>query len=116
VTENLEKLSDEQLEQMLLDASALSGRAAMARVTAVRTILRRRASASSGDAEADARRALELVNATRSPDRQLTQIHPAWVASILTEPEWAPLYVSDEEMRRAAESRASRTNNRRNRR
>jgi hypothetical protein len=31
VTENLEKLSDEQLEQMLLDASVLSGRAAMAR-------------------------------------------------------------------------------------
>jgi hypothetical protein len=84
---------------MLLEASSLPGRAAMARVTAIRTILARRPRPSmSEEEEEEARRALELVNACRGPDRQLTEVHPSWVKSIVADPEWAELYVSDEEM------------------
>jgi hypothetical protein len=51
---------------MLLEASSLPGRAAMARVTAIRTILARRPRPSmSEQEEEEARRALELVNACR---------------------------------------------------
>jgi hypothetical protein len=92
------RLSVEQLEEMLLEASELPGRRALARVTAIRTLLARRPERSPGEEEARAARALELVNATRGPDRQLTEVHPVWVGSILAEPEWAELYVSDEEM------------------
>ena len=90
---------------MLLDATAagVPGRAAMARVTAIRTILRRRAQRRTEQADADAVRALVLVNATRGPDRQLSELHPVDVASVLTDPEWAALVISDEELRRASE-------------
>jgi hypothetical protein len=104
MTDDLDQLSVEQLERMLLEATSegASGRQAMARVTAIRTILRRRPRRApmrpSAEAEENARRALELVNAHRRPDRQLDEIHPTWVASILVEPEWAPLYLSDDEM------------------
>jgi hypothetical protein len=108
VTENLEMLSEEELERMLLDATSrgVPGRAAMARVTAIRTILSRRARRSSDDAERHARRALELVNATRGPDAQLPDLHPADVASVLANGEWASLVVSDDEMRSAQCARA----------
>ena len=101
----LEHLGEDELEQLLLDASSLPGRRALARVTAIRTILKRRGRRPSGEAEARHARALELVNATRGPDRQLTEVHPTWVNSILAEPEWAPLYASDEEIRAATEKR-----------
>ena len=93
-------LSVERLEEMLLEATSqgVAGRAAMARVTAIRTILARRLERQADDAEENARRALEFVNALRGPDDQLTEIHPAWAASIVTEPEWAALYLSAEEM------------------
>jgi hypothetical protein len=98
VTENLAALSEDQLERMLLDASSLPGRAAMARVTAIRTILRRRPQRAVEDVEADARRALELVNAVRGPGDQLTEVHPTWVDSILADSGWAEVYASDDEM------------------
>jgi len=104
VTESLEDLTDEQLEQLLLDATAegVPGRTAMARVTAIRTVLKRRARRATAGAEADAARALELVNACRPRDRQVTEVHPVWVRSILAEPAWAQVYVSDEEMEEMA--------------
>ena len=105
---DLENLSDEQLEQLLLDASSLPGRRALARVTAIRTLLKRRAQPRPDEVEANARRALELVNATRGPDRQLSEVHPTWVGAIVAEPEWAELYVSDDEMRNATTNRRSR--------
>ena len=96
---NLEEMSDDELEGELFAASdQLSGRSALARVTAIRTILTRRAARRPVLDERDARRALELVNATRGPDRQLDAVHPVWVSSILAEPEWAELYASDDEM------------------
>jgi hypothetical protein len=97
-TEDLEQLSVEDLEVMLLDATSgeASGRQAMARVTAIRTILRRRPPPA--EVEENARRALEFVNATRGPDAQLSGIDPTWVDSILVEPEWAAVYCSDAEM------------------
>jgi hypothetical protein len=62
VTDGLQNLSVERLEEMLLEASELSGRKAMARVTALRTLLARRSQRSPDEFEGDARRALELVN------------------------------------------------------
>ena len=81
-------------------SNGTAGRLAQARVTAIRTVLRvraarRRAVAFSEDHQA----ALELVNAHRGPDEQLTSIDPTWVAGIAEDPEWAPLYASDEEIR-----------------
>lgn len=102
MADSLRNLSVERLEEMLLEASSLSGRAAMARVTAIRTLLARRPQQSSDEREADARRTLELVNAARGPERQLSEVHPTWVSSILTDPGWAEVYASDEEMELAA--------------
>jgi hypothetical protein len=102
VTENLEHLSEDDLERMLLEATSegVPGRAAMARVTAIRTLLRRRAQRPADDAETRARQALELVNATRGPEAQLSEVHPVWVESILAEPAWAEVYTTDEETQR----------------
>jgi hypothetical protein len=111
----LENLTDDELEQMLFDAThrdGVTGRAAMARVTAIRTILKRRVGRRSAHLEADERRALELVNATRGPDAQLTHVHPVWVASILADPEWAELYASDEEIAAGAVRLRRESNNR----
>jgi hypothetical protein len=101
VTDDLQDLSVGRLEEMLLEASArgVSGRAALARVTAIRTILARRPQRpGDGEAEKDARRALEIVNAARGADRQLDEVHPTWVSSILADEAWAEVYMSDEEM------------------
>ncbi len=109
--ERLEQLPDGRLEQMLLDAThgvGVSGRAAMARVTAIRTILRRRAERRAGDdVGEDALRALELVNATRGPCEQLDSVHSSWTASILADSGWAALYASDDDMARAGAKRLS---------
>lgn len=106
MTGRLETLGEAELEQMLFDATSpgVPGRSAMARVTAIRTILRRRTERQTERAEADARRALELVNATRGPGRQLTELHSVDVATVLANPGWAALVVCDEELRRAAEA------------
>jgi hypothetical protein len=106
--EDLEDLSEAQLERMLLSASLLPGRRAMARVTAIRTVLKRRPHTQTEVSERDARRALELVNATRGPDDQLRlqDLHPVDVASVLSNEEWAEMLVSDEEMRAIAARRA----------
>lgn len=71
----------------------------MARVTALRTVLARRPQ-QQAETEAERRhaQALELVNAHRGPDDQLTEVHWSWVDSIVAEPEWAPLYASDDEL------------------
>ena len=99
--DDLERLDEDQLEAMLLEATAegVPGRSAMARVTALRTILRRRREQRRKDGfDADHERALQLVNAHRGAHEQLTEIGPVWVASITAAPCWAELYVSDDEM------------------
>jgi hypothetical protein len=53
-------------------------------------------------------RALRLVNATRGPDEQLSEVHPTWVGSILADPVWAELYASDEEIQELTERRTQR--------
>lgn len=100
MSDGLDRLSTEELERMLLDASELPGRKAMARVTAIRTILARRPRRQA-DTEAEERhaQALALVNACRGPGEQLTEVHATWVNSILADEGWAPLYGSDDELR-----------------
>ena len=100
MSDGLERLSSEALERMLLDASELPGRKAMARVTAIRTILARRPRRQA-DTEAEERhaQALALVNACRGPGEQLTEVHATWVDSILADESWAPLYASGDELR-----------------
>src|SRR5215216_3462507 len=53
MTDDLRDLSVERLEEMLLEASLLPGRAAMARVTAIRTILARRPQRTADEDERD---------------------------------------------------------------
>ena len=113
---SLENLSDEQLEAMLLDATSAGtpGRMAMARVTAIRTLLTRRGRQRQAvDLEDDAERALEVVNAVRGPDEQLAELHPVDVASVLADLEWAPLVRSDDEMARMAAAHGARRPDRR---
>ena len=100
MSEDLTGLSSAELEAMLLRASELPGRKAMARVTAIRTLLARRPREQlETEAENRHARALALVNACRPADDQVTEVHATWVESILADEGWAELYAADHDLR-----------------